>query len=66
MSTIMEIENAVQKLSRNELTSFRDWFFGFDATAWDKQFEEDVATGCLNELADEAIRDLREGRCSDL
>jgi hypothetical protein len=66
MGTVMEIEQAVQKLSRNELASFREWFFGFDATAWDKQFEEDVQAGRLNELADEAIRDLREGRCSDL
>jgi hypothetical protein len=66
MSTVLEIENAVQKLSRNELSSFRDWFFGFDASAWDKQFEEDVTAGRLNELADEAIRDLREGRCTDL
>lgn len=66
MSTVIEIENAVQKLSRNELTSFRDWFLGFDASAWDKQFEEDVSAERLNELADEAIRDLREGRCTDL
>jgi hypothetical protein len=66
MSAIMEIENAVQKLSRADLTSFRDWFLGFDAIAWDKQFEEDVTAGRLNDLADEAIRDLREGRCTDL
>jgi hypothetical protein len=66
MSTVLEIENAVQKLSRGELTAFRDWFLGFDAVAWDKQFEEDVAAGHLNALADEAIRDLREGRCTDL
>jgi hypothetical protein len=39
---------------------------GFDTEAWDKQFEEDAATGRLDDLADEAIRDLREGRCTDL
>ena len=66
MSTVYEIENAVQKLSRSDLTAFRDWFLGFDAAAWDKQFEEDVAAGRLDALADEAIRDLREGRCTDL
>ena len=66
MNTVFEIENAVQKLSRADLTAFRDWFLGFDATAWDKQFEEDVAAGRLDALADEAIRDLREGRCKDL
>lgn len=66
MSTVSEIENAVQKLSRNDLTTFRDWFIGFDAAAWDKQFAEDAAAGRLDALADEALRDLREGRCTDL
>ena len=66
MSSVHEIETAVSKLSRQELLAFRDWFSQFDAAAWDKQFEEDVAAGHLDALADEAIRDLREGRCRDL
>lgn len=43
MSTVFEIENAIQKLSPGDLTAFRDWFLRFDATAWDKQFEADAA-----------------------
>ena len=66
MSNVHEIEAAVSKLSREELFSFRDWFSTFDAAAWDKQFEEDVAAGHLDAPADEAVRDLREGRCRDL
>ena len=66
VSTVFDIENAVQKLSRHDLTAFRDWFLGFDAAAWDQQFAEDVAAGRLDALADEAIRDLRAGRCTDL
>ena len=66
MSTVHEIETAVSKLSRQELLSFRDWFSEFDAAAWDRQFEEDVAAGRLDALADEAVRDLREGRCREL
>jgi hypothetical protein len=66
MISVVEIEDAVKKLSRGELHTFRDWFLGFDAAAWDKQFAEDVATGRLDALADEAIRDLRGGRCTDL
>ena len=31
-----------------------------------RQFEEDVAAGRLDRLAEEALRDLREGRCTDL
>ena len=66
MSTVHEIEAAISKLSRQELLVFRDWFSEFDAVAWDKQFEADVAAGHLDALADEAVRDLREGRCRDL
>jgi len=66
MSTVHEIETAVSKLSRQELLAFRDWFSTFDAAAWDKQFEQDVAAGRLDGLADEAIHDAREGRCRDL
>ncbi|HZM06040.1 MAG TPA: hypothetical protein VFC44_23820 [Candidatus Saccharimonadales bacterium] len=66
MSSVHEIETAVSKLSRRELLAFRDWFSEFDAAVWDKQFEQDVAAGHLDALADEAIRDLREGRCREL
>jgi hypothetical protein len=66
MSSVQEIETAVSKLSRGELLAFRNWFSEFDAGMWDQQFEEDVAAGRLDSLADEAIRDLRKGRCRDL
>jgi hypothetical protein len=66
VSKVQEIEAAVSKLSRDELATFRNWFTEFDAADWDKQFGADVATGCLDDLADEAIRDFREGRCRDL
>ncbi len=66
MSTVAEIESAVSKLSREELATFRAWFEEFDAEAWDRQFEEDARTGRLDALGQEALRDLREGRCTDL
>jgi hypothetical protein len=66
MSTVQEIEAAVSKLSRRDLAAFRAWFIGFDADAWDKQFEEDVAAGRLDKLAEEALSDLREGRTTPL
>lgn len=66
MSTVLEIESAISKLSREELAAFRTWFEDFDAEAWDRQFEEDARAGRLDALAEEALRDLREGRCTDL
>jgi len=66
VSTIKDIETAVRKLSRDELSAFRNWFLEFDAEAWDRQFEQDVQAGRLDRLADEALDELREGRCTDL
>ena len=54
------------RLSREDLARFRSWFADFDAEAWDRQFEADVAAGRLERLGDEALRDLDEGRCRDL
>ena len=66
MSTVQDIEKAVSKLAPTDLSAFRAWFAEFDAEAWDKQFEQDVAAGRLDKLADEALNDLREGRCTNL
>lgn len=66
MSTLHEIERAVSQLSPEDLAAFRAWFAEFDANSWDKQFEADVAEGRLDALAEKALQDLREGRCTDL
>jgi hypothetical protein len=66
MSTVHEIEQAVRRLAPQDLAAFRAWFADFDADVWDKQWEDDVAAGRLDRLAEEALRDLREGRCTDL
>ncbi len=66
MSTVIEIEQAIQQLSAEQLAALRAWFAEFDAAIWDRQFEADVAAGRLDNLAEEAIKDFREGRCTDL
>jgi hypothetical protein len=66
MSTVREIEDAVRRLPTEDLAAFRAWFAEFDAEVWDRQLEADVAAGRLDALAEEALTDLREGRCSDL
>ena len=66
MSNLQEIESAVRKLSPEELAAFRIWFAEFDAQLWDRQFEEDVAAGRLDGLAEKALQHLREGGCTDL
>jgi len=65
MSEVHQIEDAVRQLSAEERAVFRAWFAEFDAEEWDRQFEDDVAAGRLDWLAEEARRDLRAGRCTN-
>ena len=66
MNTVREIELAVSKLSSEQFISLRKWLDEFEAEMWDKQFEADVMSGKLDKLADQAISDLRAGKCKEL
>jgi hypothetical protein len=66
MSTLHELETAVTDLSPDDLKAFRDWFAAFDAKVWDRQLEDDVRAGRLDALADEVLREHREGRSTEL
>ena len=66
MSSIEEIESAVQNLPDEKYRQFRDWLIEYDNRLWDKQMEEDATSGRLDDLASEAIEDLRGGKAKDL
>jgi hypothetical protein len=66
MSAVHDAEKAVRELSGAELEEFRRWFYEFDGRAWDAQFEADVEAGKLDELARDAIAELRSGRTRPL
>ena len=66
MTRVQEIEQAIRQLPQQDLARFRQWFAEFDAALWDRQMEADVAAGRLDDLADEALNDLRENRATEL
>jgi KaiC/GvpD/RAD55 family RecA-like ATPase len=66
MARIEELTNEVQQLSREELAAFRDWFRKYDSDEWDKEIEEDVLSGRLDKLANEAISEHKAGRTKEL
>ncbi len=66
MTDVHEIEQAVSTLTRDKLAEFSQWFRDYEAASWDREFEEDVASGKMNALAEEALGDYREGRCEEL
>ena len=61
MSTIQEIEQAIEKLPREELFRLTDWLSSRFSDQWDRQIEEDIAAGHLDDLAAEAVAEHRAG-----
>ena len=55
-------KTALLKTLKNKLyeTLEADW------EAWDRQLEEDIKVGKLDQFAEETLEDLRAGRCTDL
>jgi hypothetical protein len=66
MTTVKEIEQAVASLPASALEEFRAWFERFEAAKWDRQIEQDVRAGKLKHHTEEALKDLEEGRCTEL
>ncbi len=66
MVTVKDLEKAIIDLSSDKLAEFRAWFESFDAAQWDKQFEEDAASGKLDRVAENAINDYNKGKAKPL
>ena len=66
MTTVQAIEVAVEQLAPEQRAEFRAWFEAFDVREWDLQMEQDLESGHLDWLAEEAFADLAAGRCTDL
>jgi len=66
MTSINEIENAIQALPPSELKQFRAWFAEFDAKAWDAQIEKDIASGKLDRIAEQAIISYQKGKFEEI
>jgi hypothetical protein len=66
MTAIDKLEQEVQRLSREELAAFRDWFRKYDSDEWDREIEQDVRSGKLDGLAQVAIAEHKAGRTKEI
>ncbi|HEX4139755.1 MAG TPA: hypothetical protein VHY09_05365, partial [Candidatus Methylacidiphilales bacterium] len=66
MSTVDEIEAAINNLPPQDFARVRDWLLERDNRLWDKQIEEDAAAGRLDSLVVEIERDIEAGRTRPL
>ena len=63
---VKEIETAITQLPPAQVAELVEWFQEFHAQLWDKQIEQDLKSGRLESLLDEAKQDLESGRCESL
>lgn len=63
--SLAEIKNAVRQLSPKELADLAAFILKQDNAAWDRQMEEDAASGRLDFLFEDAERERAAGQLRD-
>ena len=66
MSTVEEIEAAVRKLPAEEQYRLAKRLQDVLGEAWDRQIEEDAASGRLDHIISEVATDIAAGRAAPL
>jgi hypothetical protein len=65
MTTLKEIETAIERLPREEFLELTDWVSARSGDEWDRQIEEDMKAGRLNQLAFAAREEFLAGETSE-
>jgi hypothetical protein len=64
--SVPEIEQAVSKLPKEELSQFSKWFEEFMADEWDRQIERDAAAGKFDKIIRKVDADIDAGRSTPM
>ena len=66
MTTVEDIEKAIERLAPREFDRLRVWFEEYQAVHFDEKIMRDAEAGKLDRFADEAVADFRKGRAREL
>jgi hypothetical protein len=66
MTRVEAIQSAIVSLSPKEYAYLRQWFVERDWEQWDKQIEEDSASGKLDFLIEEAMTEKAKGKLRNI
>ena len=66
MTTVEEIKSAIVSLSPREYARLQQWLTERMWERWDREIEEDAASGELDFLIEEATREKERGRLRKL
>jgi len=67
MSTLQEIEQAIQELSLSDRAQLAKWFNGWEDDEWDRQMTQDFGPGGRHEKVPDRVREeIQRGPLLDL
>jgi len=66
MTTVQEIEEAIDHLPSDQFVQIHDWIVEKDWGKWDAQIERDSRNGELDFLVNEALKDAESGNTRPL
>lgn len=66
MNTLSEIEIAIKQLPETDIRHLAVWLQDYLDEKWDRQIEEDLASGKLNHSIDKAEADIAANRVKDI
>jgi len=64
--SIQELEMAIKQLSVKEVASLTTWLIDYHEQLWDRQIEDDLDMGKLDNLLDEVDREYAAGLAKSL
>lgn len=66
MTTVKEIERAIEALPKSDLAVLSTWFDKFESEMWDDQIEADERNGRFDELRAEALGEYVSGLVKEI
>ena len=64
--SVLEIEQAITRMTAEELSQFTKWFEDFLADECDRQIDRDMVAGKFDKIFAKADEDFEAGRCKPL
>jgi hypothetical protein len=66
MSTLEQIEAAILTLPSDEFQRLKKWLSDIDYQYWDEKLQQDIESGKLDFLLEEAIAEFNAGNCREI
>ncbi len=66
MTTVSELQQAILELSEDDYSELRRWLLDQEWERWEREFDEDVRAGKLDDLASQALEAKARGNLKDL